>query len=56
MIRSLLQLPLPTIEKQDLLNVLVLSGEVISSEIVLKGIDELLGKAKTNPWMLSRSL
>ena len=52
MIRSLLQLPLPTIEKQDLLNVLVLSGEVISSEIVLKGIDELLEKAKTNPWML----
>jgi len=52
MIRSLLQLPLPTIEKQDLLNVLVLSGEVISFEIVLKGIDDLLEKAKTNPWML----
>jgi hypothetical protein len=30
----------------------VLSGEVISSEIVLQGIDELLEKAKTNPWML----
>jgi hypothetical protein len=52
MIQLLLQLPLPTIEKQDLLNVLVLSGEVISSEIVLQGIDELLEKAKTNPWML----
>jgi hypothetical protein len=51
-IRSLLQLPLATIEKQDLLNVLVLSGEVISSAIVLKGIDELLEKAKTNSWML----
>lgn len=52
MIRSLLQLPLPAIEKQDLLNALVLSEEVISSEIVLQGIDELLEKAKTNPWML----
>ena len=52
MIRSLLQLPLPAIEKQDLLNVHVLSGEVISSEIVFQGINELLEKAKTNPWML----
>lgn len=52
MIKSLLQLPLPAIEKQNLLNVLVLSGEAIYSEIVLKGIDELLDEAKTNPWML----
>ena len=52
MIRSLLQLPLSPIEKQGLLNILVLSGEVVSSEVVLKGIDELLEKAKTNPWML----
>ncbi len=52
MIRSLLHLPLPTIEKQDLLNVLVLYGEVISSEIVFQGINELLEKAKTNPWIL----
>ncbi len=52
MIRSLLQLPLPTIEKQDLLNVIVLSGETIPSKVVLQGIDELLEKAKTNPWML----
>jgi len=51
-IASLLQLPLPVIDKQDLLTVLVLSGETISSEIVLQGLDELLEKAKTNPWML----
>jgi hypothetical protein len=51
-IASLLQLPLPAIEKQDLLTVLVLSGETIPSEIVHQGIDELLEKAKTNPWML----
>ncbi|MCU7869633.1 MAG: hypothetical protein KZQ98_14045 [Candidatus Thiodiazotropha sp. (ex Lucinoma borealis)] len=51
-IASLLQLPLPTIDKRDLLTVLVLSGEAISSKIVLQGIDELLEEAKTNPWML----
>lgn len=51
-IASLLQLPLPAIDKQDLLTVLVLSGETIPSEVVLQGIDELLEKAKTNPWML----
>lgn len=51
-IASLLQLPLPAIDKQDLLTVLVLSGETIPSEVVLQGIDELLEKAKANPWML----
>ena len=51
-IASLLQLPLPAIDKQDLLTVLVLSGEAIPSEIVHQGIDELMEKAKTNPWML----
>jgi hypothetical protein len=51
-IASLLQLPLPAINKQDLLIVFVLSGETIPSEVVLQGIDELLEKAKTNPWML----
>lgn len=51
-IASLLQLPLPAIYKQDLLTVFVLSGETIPSEVVLQGIDELLEKAKTNPWML----
>ena len=51
-IASLLQLPLPTIDKQDLLTVLVLAGEAIPSDIVLQGIDELLEEAKTKPWML----
>jgi hypothetical protein len=49
-IASLLQLPLPAIAKQDLLTVLVLSGETIPSEVVLQGIDDLLEKANT--WML----
>jgi hypothetical protein len=52
MIASLMQLPLPAIDKQDLLTVLVLSGETIPSEVVLQGIDELFAKAKANPWML----
>lgn len=51
-ITSLLKLPLPASDKQGLLTVLVLSGEVISAQIVHQGIDELLEKAKTNPWML----
>ena len=51
-IASLLTLPLPTTAKQGLLTVLVLSGELISSEIVLQGIDDLLEEAKSKPWML----
>jgi len=51
-IASLLQLRLPAIDKQDLLTVLVLAGEKIPSKVVLQGIDELLEKAKTNPWIL----
>jgi hypothetical protein len=51
-IASLLQLPLPAIDKQDLLSVIVISGKTIPSEIVLQGIDELLEEAKTKPWML----
>ena len=51
-INALLQLPVPATGKRDLLTVLVLSGESISSEIVLSGIDDLLAEAKTKPWML----
>lgn len=52
-IESLLQLPLPAIDIQDLLTSLVLAGETISSDMVLQGIDELLEEAKTKPWMLT---
>ena len=51
-IASLLELPVRAADKRDLLTVLVLSGEAISSEIVVSGIDELLEEAKTNPWLL----
>lgn len=51
-VSALLALPVPAIDKRDLLTVLVLSGEAISSELVLRGIDDLLEEAKTNPWML----
>jgi len=51
-IASLLQLPLPAIDKQDLQTILVLAGDAISSDFVLQGIDGLLEEAKTKPWML----
>jgi hypothetical protein len=51
-IASLLQLPLPAIDKRDLLTVFVLAGETIPSGVVLQGIDDLLEEAKANPWML----
>ena len=52
LIASLLQLPVPAIDKQGVLTVLVLSGETIPVEAVLHGIDELLEDAKTQPWKL----
>jgi len=51
-VNALLQLPVPAAGKRDLLTVLVLSGEPISSEIVLSGVDDLLEEAKSKPWML----
>ena len=51
-INALLQVPVPTVNKLELLTVLVLSGEAISSEIVLRGINDLLEEAKTNPWII----
>lgn len=47
-ITTLLNLP-ASVNKRGLLTTLVLSGEVISSDIVLQGFDE---DAKENPWML----
>lgn len=51
-IGALLRLSVPVIRKQSLLTVLVLAGEAISSELVLRGIDDLLDEAKANPWIL----
>ena len=50
-VNALLQLPVPAAYKQDLLTVLVLSGETISSELVLRGIDDFLEEVKSKPWM-----
>lgn len=53
---ALLQLSVSVTQKQHLLTVLVLSGEVISSEIVLSGIDRLLKETnmtqEQNRWRL----
>jgi len=51
-ISSLLKLPLRATDKQDLLSALVLSGEVIPSEIVIQGIDDLIEEAEIHPWVL----
>ena len=51
-IGALLRLSVPVFRKQSLLTVLVLAGEAIFSELVLRGIDDLLDEAKANPWML----
>jgi hypothetical protein len=51
-ISALLRLPVSAASKRDLLTVLVLSGEAISSEMVLQGIDELLEEAKSKPWLI----
>jgi hypothetical protein len=51
-IARLLALARPPSEKQALLTALALSGEIIPSNAVMQGIDTLLDKAKTNPWIL----
>ena len=55
-IDALLQLPVSVTQKQSLLTVLALSGGAISSEIVLRGIDELLKETsmmqEQNGWRL----
>jgi len=52
MITSLLELPLSSNDKRDILTALVLAGETIPSGLVLQGIDDLLKEAKTSPWIL----
>jgi len=54
-IETLLQLPRPLAEKQDLLRVLVLAGEIVRADMVLNGIKTLLEEAKTNRWRLDEN-
>ena len=54
-IDTLLQLPRPLAEKEDLLRVLVLAGEIVRADMVLDGIKALLEEAKTNRWRLDES-
>jgi hypothetical protein len=51
-IGRLLSLPQPPRAKRDLLHALVLAGEVISADLLLEGIQELLREAQTQPWLL----
>jgi hypothetical protein len=54
-INTLLKLPVRTSAKNNLLTVLVLAGEAISSDTVLKGIDDLLEQARSRTWMLQEN-
>lgn len=54
-INTLLKLPQPFSAKLDLLTSLVLAGEVISADIILAGINELLEEAKTKMWLLDEN-
>lgn len=49
-IETLLRLPQPLRTKQKLFTVLVLAGEIISSELVLDGIRALAEQSKKNQW------
>jgi hypothetical protein len=55
LIAALLQLPHPPSEKLGLLTVLVIAGEVIPSELLVDGIDDLLNRAETNAWLLDEN-
>ena len=52
MINRLLELPHSAAEKQDLLTVLVLAGEIICADLILEGINDFFEEAKEKEWML----
>jgi hypothetical protein len=55
LIDSLLQLPGPWAWKQGLLKVLVVAGEIISADMIVAGINELLEEAKSKRWLLDEN-
>jgi hypothetical protein len=55
LIDSLLQLPGPIAWKQGLLKVLVVAGEIISADMIVGAINELLEEAKTKRWLLDEN-
>lgn len=52
-LKALLGLPLPLHEKHNFLISLTMAGEIISADMVLDGIRELIEEAKQKPWLLS---
>lgn len=55
LIDALLQLPGSLASKQELLKVLVVTGEIISADMIVAGINELLEEAKTKRWLLDEN-
>ncbi|UWU70562.1 NACHT domain-containing NTPase [Bradyrhizobium sp. NC92] len=54
-IDNLLALPVPYAAKQRLLIASAMTGEVIRSDIIVAGFDELLESGKTEPWRLTEN-
>lgn len=54
-IKMLLNLPRPLREKQALLAILVIAGEIVHADMVLDGIKTLLEDAKKEPWRLDEN-
>jgi hypothetical protein len=52
LIDTLLRLPQPLRGKQELLIVLVCSGEIIQADMILDGIKALVDESKTKQWLL----
>lgn len=55
LIDTLLRLPRPWAWKQGLLKVLVVGGEIVSADMIVAGINELLEEAKTKRWLLDEN-
>ena len=55
LIAAVLGLPGPLLAKQHLLKILAMAGEVISADMVIAGIEELLEDAKSKSWLLDKN-
>jgi NACHT conflict system protein len=55
-IETLVGLPLPVRSKRELLAALILDGEVVSADLVLRGVREWLDEAQSKSWMYREGL
>ncbi|MCQ8876199.1 hypothetical protein NP945_30610 [Mesorhizobium sp. LMG17149] len=55
LIASLVDLTLPVLSKRELLKSLILAGEMVSADLVLRGIRAYFDEAKEKRWMLNEN-